>query len=88
MCIIFFVFLGNAALSVSMSGHITKTGGQLNWTRLAALNDQLNSNDHSVEDTSQTKTLSLQIDDACDVARNSGIPDEATIQWFGPPEPK
>ncbi|CAB4020311.1 oxysterol-binding -related 10 isoform X3, partial [Paramuricea clavata] len=32
--------------------------------------------------------LQKQIDDARDVARNSGIPEEATIQWFGPPEPK
>ncbi|XP_028407493.1 oxysterol-binding protein-related protein 11-like [Dendronephthya gigantea] len=32
--------------------------------------------------------LQKQIDDTRDVARNSGIPEDASIQWFGPPDTK
>ncbi|XP_046860517.1 oxysterol-binding protein-related protein 11-like [Xenia sp. Carnegie-2017] len=32
--------------------------------------------------------LQKQIDDVHDVARHSGIPEDATIQWFDPPKPK
>ena len=32
--------------------------------------------------------LQKQIDEARDVARNSGLPEDATIEWFGPPEHK